>query len=328
MAGHLDLRRKAQIARARPSDHAADVVVRPSKTFDLDKTIFRTLDSTLARLATKDRMGIEVLWTEAAARQIESAFASLPPAPVHDQALLDFMTNDCDFKMEHADGSFLDHLQFCYEYSTAHFKGHSARVLFLHSIMGVGTNYFPMKLDLVPKLQSLLSKEEFLHIEAFPSILRLLLHFDFVKELESQGPARLMETFDGVYFHRVMDNKKLFLDGESFWVQMNYQLIHLMDFLPIADWRNRMDDTYLDVFLALHALLANCAKLQANVDLQLPSVETVGGSTQTTLIGFLMTRFVPSAVKRKLRQKEIMKFSGQIGHSLNYHIQWKDSSRL
>jgi hypothetical protein len=42
-------------------------------------------------------------------------------------------------------GSFLDHLQFCYEYSAAYFKQHSPRVLFLHSILGVGTNIFPMK---------------------------------------------------------------------------------------------------------------------------------------------------------------------------------------
>ena len=33
--------------------------------------------------------------------------------------------------------------------------------------------------------------------------------------------------------------RKLFLDSETFWVQMNYQLIHLMDFLPIADWSLR-----------------------------------------------------------------------------------------
>ncbi|CAE7234232.1 ANK3 [Symbiodinium pilosum] len=111
--------------------------------------------------------------------------------------------------MEHADGSFLDHLQFCYEYCAAHFEGHSPRVLFLHSIMGVGTNYFPMKLDLVPKLQTLVSDEEFKHIEAFPSILRLMLHFDFIQELESQGPVRLASAFDGVSFRRVIDNKQL-----------------------------------------------------------------------------------------------------------------------
>ncbi|CAE7304864.1 ANK3 [Symbiodinium natans] len=126
--------------------------------------------------------------------------------------------------------------------------------------MGVGTNYFPMKLELEPRLKKLVSDEEFKHIEAFPSILRLLLHFDFVQELESQGPTR-MQGFGGLSFSRVLDNKKLFLDSETFWVQMNYQLIHLMDFLPIADWSLRLDDTYLDVFAAVHKLLKSCGKL-------------------------------------------------------------------
>eukprot|EP00439_Symbiodinium_sp_Y106_P082151 s1078_g21.t1 len=112
MAGKLDLRRKAQIARGRPSDHGTDVAVQPSRDFDLDKTIFRTLDTTLARLATKDRMGIEasckewnsceVFWTEDAARRIEGAFAALPAAPAHEQALLDFMRDDCDFRPGHS----------------------------------------------------------------------------------------------------------------------------------------------------------------------------------------------------------------------------------
>ena len=112
---HRPVRRKAQIANGRPTDHGDDVFVaqllqtsrtshdfltfhagttvegkaqtcaqvRPSRTFDLDKTIFRSLDpdcqqstgmdwhsasnsvlmqdSTVARLATKDRMGIEAV---------------------------------------------------------------------------------------------------------------------------------------------------------------------------------------------------------------------------------------------------------------------------
>lgn len=57
--GSLDLRRKAQISRGKPTDHAADVIVRPSPHFDLDKTIFRSLDGTIARVATKNRLAIE-----------------------------------------------------------------------------------------------------------------------------------------------------------------------------------------------------------------------------------------------------------------------------
>lgn len=54
-------------------------------------------------------------------------------------------------------GSFLDHLQFCYEYSASYFKEHSPRVLFLHSILGVGTNIFPMKKEDEPALAAIVS---------------------------------------------------------------------------------------------------------------------------------------------------------------------------
>eukprot|EP00435_Cladocopium_sp_Y103_P042201 s1187_g11.t1 len=316
--GTLDLRRKAQISRAKPTDHAADVIVRPSKTFDLEKTIFRSLetwskkirfapsylDSTIARLATKNRMGIEVFWSDEVARKIEADFKALPPAPAHDQALLDFMRlggiiprsscfrqNDCNFAMEHADGSFMDHLQFCYEYSVAHFKEHSPKVLFLHSIMGVGTNYFPMK--------------EFKHIEAFPSILRLLLQFDLLQQFQDMGAAKVGETFDGIKFHRVIDNKSL----EDF-----PRCGVLLGALGSLGMAGRMDDTYMDVFLVVYQLLKDAGKLKAHVDLDLGKVENpTGNSTPLTLVGFLMNRVVPSGLKRRIRQKEITKYSTEIG---------------
>ena len=123
--------------------------------------------------------------------------------------------------VNHAVGSFLDHLQFCFEYGSVHYKQHSPRVLYLHSIMGVGTNLFPMPLSKVRsspparsasklrlavalassqslllalsggqpdhshaydgcskvgKLRALISEFEMTHVEAFPSILRLLNH--------------------------------------------------------------------------------------------------------------------------------------------------------
>ncbi|CAJ1359563.1 unnamed protein product, partial [Effrenium voratum] len=85
MKGTLDYRRKAQIARGKPTDHAEDVIVRPSKTFDLDKTIFRELDSTVARVVTRDRLAIEVFWSDAIARKIEEDFVALPKPPPMDQ---------------------------------------------------------------------------------------------------------------------------------------------------------------------------------------------------------------------------------------------------
>ena len=38
----------------------------------------------------------------------------------------------------------------------------------------------------------------------------------------------------------MIDNAVIVMDAEAFWVQMNYQVIHLLDFLPAASWKVRL----------------------------------------------------------------------------------------
>ena len=62
------------------------------------------------------RLGVELYWADAAVEQIDSLYYALPAVQLRpDQPVVDFMREKCDFKMEHADGSFLDHLRFCFE---------------------------------------------------------------------------------------------------------------------------------------------------------------------------------------------------------------------
>jgi len=319
VAGSLDFRRKAQIAWARPTDHARDATLLQKKKFDLDKTIFRSLQGTLQRTVTKDRLAVDVFWSDAAASRIETAFSSVPPALEHDRALLQFMADECDFGMEHADGSFMDHLQFCYEYCVAHFKECSPRVMLLHSIMGVGTNYFPMEASKIPKLKSFVTPFEMAHIEAFPSILRLLLHGPLLDELEHCSDEKL-RRLAGIKFYRLIGNQELFMDGASFWIHMNYQLMHLLDFLPIMNWRDNLDDNFMVPFMSLHALLSRADQLQAHVDFEMP-VPAEKGFTPLTLGGALLS-IAPSLLTRRLARQAIGKFSAEIGHSLSYELSW------
>mmetsp|Transcript_86926 Transcript_86926/g.153702 ORF Transcript_86926/g.153702 Transcript_86926/m.153702 type:complete len:335 (-) Transcript_86926:40-1044(-) len=323
-AGPMDLRRKFQIANAKPKDHAGDIIVVRSPSFELDNTIFKHLDSTIARLAQKDRLGIEVFWSDAAATSIHEAFQRVPRPPPLDKELVDFMENECNFSMEHADGSFMDHLIFCYEYSAAHFPGHTPNVLLLHSIMGVGTNVFPMEKSKIPKLQSLITEEEFTHVQAFPSVLRLILSGRVLPELQDRAEAgeKLAETFESLSCHRVIDNEKISLEKEDFWIHLNYQLIHLLDFLPVSGWSERMDDTFLEPFLMLHQLLVTSGKLMAKVDLELKEGTQLPDGIPNSLIGFLMKRVVPSSIKRRIAQKSLERFSAEIGHSLSYELAW------
>ena len=227
------------------------------------------------------------------------------------------MNDKCDFAMEHADGSFMDHLQFCYEYGCAHYKQQSPRVLLLHSVLGVGTNYFPCTTAQIPELKALLTDDEFAHVEAFPSLLRLIVHGRLLPALAAAGDAK------GLAFHRVIDNAPLELDAEQLWVALNFQLVHLLDFLPVVDWEKELArDLFLFNFAALYKLLEQRGRLDARVDLSLarPRASPYAPDPKRLSLGDLIRDYVPAAIQAALGKKEIAKYSGAIGHSLDFTI--------
>jgi hypothetical protein len=323
--GDLDVRRKAQIAFAGAMDHAGEVVLLPNSNFDIDRTIFGSLDGRLPRAVVSSRVGITPFWSETATVRINRAFAAVPAAPRFDQGLVDFMNNDCNFAMEHADGSFMDHLRFCYEYSFAHYKEKSPRVLLLHSIMGVGTNYFPMEANKIPKLQTLLTEFEFEHVAAFPSVLRLLYRGDLLRELERLSAAQL-RRLDRMVCYRVIDNERIEMDSEAFWDQLNYQLIHLLDFLPAASWKLHADDSFLRNFTALYAILTRAGKLRCQVNFDATEAQHTATGQPPMSLGSLVRKVLPSKVVLKMSENAVANFSAKIGHSLDYelHFQAKD----
>jgi hypothetical protein len=53
----------------------------------------------------------------------------------------------------------------------------------------------------------------------------------------------------------VIDNAEMVMDAAGFWAQLNYQLIHLLDFLPAASWALHTGDNFLDNFSSIYGLL-------------------------------------------------------------------------
>src|SRR5690606_6723630 len=99
---------------------------------DLDRTIFKTLEGNAARFVVTTRVGKEAYWDAAAAQAVQAEYAAaraLHPLPEISPALMRFLVNECDFDVEHADGSFLDHLYFCFEYTVQHYPGQSPLVM-------------------------------------------------------------------------------------------------------------------------------------------------------------------------------------------------------
>ena len=129
------IQRKAAIARGAALEHTGKVVIEPIRNFDLDRTIFKTLEGSAARYVMTTRVGKAARWNTAAAQAVQTEYSAARAAhalPAVSPELMNFLVRECDFNVEHADGSFLDHLYFCFEYSAQHYPQRSALVMLLH----------------------------------------------------------------------------------------------------------------------------------------------------------------------------------------------------
>ena len=318
----LNLQRKAALAWGKATDHAGRVQVVPMDDFDMGRTIFGGLEGALPRMVMRDKLAKEVFWSDPAVREIEAAYAASEreaPAPKIDQRLIDFMVDECNFSMEHADGTFLEHLVFCHDYSAKHYPQHSPNVALLHSILGTATNTFAMKVEKLPKLRELLTDFEALQVEAFPSILRLFYNFAFLPELKNN--VGRLDKLKAVHFHRVIDNEPLTIDAENLWIQLNFHLMHFVDFMPAANWGAHLSDPLMQQFEELSDFLNVAGLRQAKVEVEFPKGKVKAVGEAPTFAG-RVSEAIPMPVKKTLARKSIQKYSNKIGHSLDYRLEW------
>lgn len=322
LEAELNLQRKAALAHGGAIDHAGRVHVAPSERFDLGRTIFGKLEGALPRLMMKDKLAKDVFWSDAAIAEIEAAYAASEeraPTPPVDDSLVAFMVDSCDFSMEHADGTFLEHLIFCHDYAVKYFPDHSANVALLHSILGTATNTFPMSIDKLPALAERLTDFEVLHIEAFPSVLRLFYDQGLLAELEKNLDR--LDRLEALHCHRVIDNAPLVIDAENLWIQLNYHLMHFVDFMPAANWGARLSDPLLQQFRELSGFLDRANKRLARVDVTFPATIDMPVGETATLLGRVAT-VLPTRVTTVLARKTIRRYSELAGHSLDYRLTW------
>lgn len=314
--------RKAAIAGGRVFDHSGRVQIEPIKDFDLNRTIFSTLEGAAPRYVMSKRVAKEAVWPRDAAEEIEKQYLAARqayPLPEVDVALLKFLADECDFDVEHADGSFLDHLYFCFEYGVQHYPGQSALVLLLHSVLGTGTNTFAMEADKIPRLRELLGDFDWKHVEAFPSVLRLL--YDLPLRTELRANLSRADSLKSIALHRVIDNAPLKLDAEDLWIALNYQLVHLIDFLPVANWATHANDSAFIIFRDLYDLLQRAKKLDAKIDYTPANGDRRVVGERLGFGGWLVSR-IPNDVSERMSAKTVRRFSEKIGHSLDYTIDW------
>ena len=319
----LNLQRKAAITGGGAFDHAGKVRVERMDGFDMKRTIFGALQG-VPKMFMTEKLAKEPIWNDAAAADVEAAYAELEaavPIPAIDQRLVDFMIQECDFSMEHADGTFLEHLVFCHDYAARHYPEHSPNVALLHSILGTATNTFAMDAAKIPKLQELLTDFESLHVEVFPSLLRLFYDGDFLDELEAN--LHRLDELEALHLSRVIDNLPLTIDAENLWINLNFHLMHFVDFMPAANWSSQRADPLMQMFGRLSTLLDRVGKQEADVTVSFPTDKAAPIDEERTLFGRL-TRLLPPSVTLKLAKKSIRAYSAEVGHDLSYRLVWAE----
>eukprot|EP00316_Scyphosphaera_apsteinii_P023608 CAMPEP_0119316646 /NCGR_PEP_ID=MMETSP1333-20130426/40299_1 /TAXON_ID=418940 /ORGANISM="Scyphosphaera apsteinii, Strain RCC1455" /LENGTH=333 /DNA_ID=CAMNT_0007322345 /DNA_START=187 /DNA_END=1188 /DNA_ORIENTATION=+ len=319
------LKRKQALALAGPYDNAGALTAVIDPLFELSATIFKTLPpGSLLEKVQKTRLDTILHWSADAQRTIETAYATKLPLPTaNDAELHQFMTEECDFQTEHADGSFLEHLHFCRDYAALHLDAYgprASRVMLLHSICGVGTNCFPMRAEQLPQLASMLNAEEFAQVSAFPSVLRLLVHGPLLAELTARDAASLT-NLRMLRYHRLLDNKQLELDGPQLWEALNYQLVHAIDFLPAACWQRTSNDFFFHIFTQLHSLLSRSGQLKADVRWDDASMQPyVAGARPDTWRHWAVDH-LPNALVLRLASMQVARYSAAVGHDLEYDLE-------
>lgn len=318
------LLRQAILAAGGPLDLRGRIEVEAIPDFDLDQTIFRTLEGRLARFFVKSRIAKKLNFGQEQADTIRRDYQALnhqSALPLPEPALLDFLMQRADFDVEHADGSFLDHLYFSYEYGFRYFPQHSPLVLFLHSILGTATNTFALGVEHLEELQSHLSEFEWRHIEAFPSVLRLL--YDLKLRQELRAKLDRWSQLREIRCFRVIDNHPITLKAEDLWIALQYQLIHLVDFIPAANWSAHRADPSFVIFQDLFDLLERGQQRSAVINYQ-PFDPKSGRKVEGERGGlglWLHTR-VPPGLIEKQTAASTQRFSAQIGHRLDYELLW------
>jgi hypothetical protein len=191
----------------------------------------------------------------------------------------------------------------------------------LHSILGTATNTWAMDAAKIPKLRELLTDFEALHVEVFPSTLRLFYDGGLLDELDAN--LHRLDDLEALRLHRVIDNEPLEIDAENLWINFNYHLMHFVDFMPAANWSTHRADPLLQMFERLSGFLDRAGKREATVDVAFPDEKVAAVGEKRTVFGRI-SGLLPASVTLKLAKKSIQEYSEEAGHDLSYELVWRN----
>ena len=122
----------------------------------------------------------------------------------------------------------------------------------------------------------------------------------------------------------LLDNGLLTLTAAQLFENLNYQMIHAIDFLPPASWKRTSGTYFFNIFVQLQSILARAGQLRARVGYDPAEQQPlVDGAIPNTWRHYLI-ELLPTTIVINLAAKTIAKYSAQVGHSLAYTLEWSD----
>ena len=143
---------------------------------------------------------------------------------------------------------------------------------------------------------------------------------DFLDELEHNIDR--LDKLAALHVNRVIDNQPLTVSAESLWINLNYHLMHFVDFVPAANWSTHQSDPLLQMFARLSGLLDRAGERRAQVEVSFPTTRSAPVGEQRTMFG-RVSGLLPSSVTLKLAKKSIREYSRLAGHDLAYRLEWR-----
>ena len=144
-------------------------------------------------------------------------------------------------------------------------------------------------------------------------------------ELTSSSTARLGQL-SALRLRRLLDNEPIELSADQLWEQLNYQLIHAIDFLPPAAWLRTSGTYFFQIFVQLHELLTRAGQLRATVGWDPAWMRPYEADAQPGTWRHYIVDLVPTPIIMKMASKAMARYSSAVGHSLEYSIAWADQA--
>jgi hypothetical protein len=179
-----------------------------------------------------------------------------------------------------------------------------------------------MPKEKLPQLAAILDSDELAHIQAFPSLLRVVIDHSLLEALR-QVPD--WSKITKLTFNRLIDGAPIELTRSQLIVHLNFHLIHHLDFLPVVDWPTRATDGMFQSFVDMYTLLEERGKLEAKVDLSSCGVGPDGERISLLDVKKWMERGEDRLMKREASCRMTQGFSQMIQHDTRFKIHLANS---